>query len=74
MKVEMNNDGGIDITDVSVDQVTLLIHSLKESPNQIFMDDPELNKMFKLLAILQSEVMQDKASGSIDFSQFKQVE
>lgn len=70
----MNNDGGIDISDISVDQVSLLVHALKESPNQVFMDDPELSKMFKLLAILQSEVFHDMSSGKIDFSQFKQVE
>lgn len=74
MNVSMNESGGIDITDMDVDQVSLLVYALKESPNQVFMDDPELSRMFKLLALLQSEVFQDMTSGKIDFSQFKEVE
>ncbi len=74
MKVEMNSDGLIDITGVNVDQIGMLVHALKASPRQDFMDDPELSKMFKLLAILQSEVFHDMTSGKIDLSQFKQVE
>ena len=70
----MNEGGGIDLLDVSVDQVSMLVHALRESPNQTFMDDHELKKMFKLLAILQSEVFQDISSGNIDLSQFKQAE
>ena len=69
----MNDNGGIDVLDMTVDQVSLLVHALRESPNQIFMDDDELNKMFKLLALLQSEVFHDITSGKIDLSQFKQV-
>jgi len=74
MNISMNESGGIDITDMDVDQVSLLVYALKESPNQVFMDDPELSRMFKLLALLQSEVFQDITSGKIDFSQFKEVE
>ena len=74
MNVSMNESGGIDITDMDVEQVSLLVYALKESPNQVFMDDPELSRMFKLLALLQSEVFQDMTSGKIDFSQFKEVE
>jgi len=70
----MNDKGGIDVIDMNVDQVSMLVHALKESPNQLFMDDEELNKMFKLLALLQSEVFHDITSGKIDLSQFKQVE
>lgn len=72
MKVEMNDNGGIDITDLSVDQVSLLVHALKQSPNQAFMDDAELNKMLKLLAILQSEVFSDLSAGKINLSKFNQ--
>jgi len=71
MKIEMNDEGGIDLINIDVDQVSLLVQSLQDSPNQVFMDDPELNKMIKLLSILQSEVFQDVASGKIDFTQFK---
>jgi len=72
MKVEMNDNGGIDVTDISIDQVSLLVNALKQSPNQDFMSDTELSKMFKLLAILQSEVFSDLASGKINLSKFKQ--
>jgi len=74
MKIEMNEAGGIDITDLTIDQVVNLMESLKASPEQAFLEDQELRKMFKLLAILQSEVFQDMESGKIDFSRFKQTE
>jgi len=70
MKVEMNENGSINITDVSLDQIGLLVHALKESPNQGFMDDHELSKMFKLMAIIQSDVFDDIKSGKIDISKF----
>jgi hypothetical protein len=71
MKIEMNDEGGIDLIDIDVDQVCLLVQALQESPNQVFMDDVELKKMFKLLSILQTEVYQDLDSGKVDLTQFK---
>jgi len=71
MKIEMNDQGGIDLVDIDVDQVGLLVQSLMESPNQQFMEDAELKKMFKLLSILQSELFADLGSGKIDLTQFK---
>jgi len=71
MKIEMNDQGGIDLVDIDVDQVSLLVQSLMESPNQQFMEDAELKKMFKLLSILQSELFTDLGSGKIDLTQFK---
>lgn len=71
MKIEMNDQGGIDLVDIDVDQVGLLVQSLMESPNQQFLEDPELKKMFKLLSILQSELFTDLGTGKIDLTQFK---
>ena len=71
MKVEMNENGGINIIDVTLEQVGLLAHALKESPHQDFMNDPELGKMFKLMAIMQSNVFDDIKSGKIDITKFK---
>jgi len=71
MKIEMNDEGGIDLIDMQVEQVTMLVQALLESPNQAFMGDEELNKMIKLLSILQSEVFTSSTSGKIDFTQFK---
>lgn len=69
MKIEMNDEGGIDILNMDVDQVGLLVRALQASPNQDFMQDQEINRMIKLLSILESEVF-DLTSGKIDFSQF----
>ena len=71
MKIEMNDQGGIDLMDIDVDQITLLVQSLLDSPNQKFMEDPELKKMIKLLSILQSELFTDLGTGKIDLTQFK---
>ncbi len=71
MKVVMNDNGGINVEDISMEQIVLLVHALKESPHQDFMNDPELGKMFKLMAIMQSDVFDDLQSGKIDMSQFK---
>lgn len=70
MNVEMGQEG-LNILDVSRDQVALLADALKESPNQKFMEDADLRKLFKLLAILQSEVWDDMTSGKFDFSRYK---
>ena len=71
MKIEMNDQGGIDLMDIDVDQICLLAQSLEESSNQQFMEDPELNKMIKLLSILKSDLFSDLGTGKIDFTQFK---
>lgn len=70
MKVEMNDDGEINLNDIDVDQISLLVNALRDSPNQQFMEDIELNKMFKLLSILQSEVFHDEDSGKVNFVRF----
>lgn len=70
MKVDMG-DAGLNILDVSRDQVALLAEALKESPNQQFMDDPDLRKLYKLLAVLQSDLWDDMTSGKFDFSAYK---
>jgi hypothetical protein len=71
MKAEMTEDGELNILDISRDQVALLAEALKESPNQQFMDDEELRRLFKLFAILQSEVYDDMVAGQFDFTHFK---
>ena len=71
MKVAMNENGGVDIEDISMEQIGLLVHALKESSNQDFMNDLELGKMFKLMAIMQSDVFDDLKSGKIDMNKFK---
>jgi len=70
MKVEMNDNGEINLSEITIDQVGLLTDALRASPNQKFMDDDEIKRMFKLLAILQSRVFHNIDSGKIDFSEF----
>ena len=67
----MNENGGVNIQDISLAQIGLLVHALKESPHQDFMKDEELGKMFKLMAIVQSDVFEDIKSGKIDITKFK---
>ena len=71
MKIEMNDQGGIDLIDIDVDQIILLVQSLQESSNQKFMEDDELKNMIKLLSILHSELFTDVGTGKIDLTQFK---
>jgi len=70
MKVEMNDDGEINLNDIDIDQIGLLVDALQASPNQKFMEDMELSQMFKLLSILQSEVFHDLDSGKVNVEQF----
>lgn len=70
MKVEMNDDGEINLNDIDIDQIGLLVDALQASPNQKFMGDMELSQMFKLLLILQSEVFHDLDSGKVNVTQF----
>lgn len=71
MHVEMGEDG-LNILGVSRDQVALLADALKESPQQAFMEDEELRRLFKVLAILQSDLWDDMTSGKFDFGRYKQ--
>jgi len=70
MRVEMGEEG-LNILDLSRDQAALLVEALKESPKQGFMDDAELGRLFKLLAVVQSDLWDDMTSGKFDFSAYK---
>ena len=70
MRVDMGEEG-LNIIDVSRDQVALLAEALKASPNQQFMEDDDLRKLYKLLAVLQSDLWDDMTSGKFDFSAYK---
>ncbi|WP_455380182.1 hypothetical protein [Acidihalobacter prosperus] len=70
MKVEMGNDG-LDILGLSRDQVAWLAEALKSAPDQTFMQDEELRRLYKLMAILQSEVWDDMTAGKFDFSPYR---
>ena len=70
MNVEMGDDGLV-IAGLSRDQVVLLVDALKASSNQGFMEDSELRKLFKLMAIVQSDLWDDMTSGRFDFSAYR---
>ncbi|MFW5452981.1 hypothetical protein [Thioalkalivibrio sulfidiphilus] len=70
MKVEMGEEG-LNILDMSRDQAALLVEALKASPKQGFMEDEELRRLFKLLAVVQSDLWDDMISGKFDFSAYK---
>lgn len=70
MNVEMG-ENGLTITDVSRDQCALLADALKSAADQKFMDDADCRKLFKLLAVLQSDVWDDMTSGKFDFAPYK---
>ncbi|WP_026289967.1 hypothetical protein [Thioalkalivibrio sulfidiphilus] len=70
MKVEMGEEG-LNILDMSRDQAALLVEALKASPKQGFMEDEELRRLFKLLAVVQSDLWDDMTSGKFDFSAYK---
>ncbi len=70
MKVEMG-ETGLNVLDISRDQAALLVEALKASPKQEFMNDEELGRLFKLMAIMQSELWDDMVSGKFDFGPFK---
>ncbi len=70
MKVEMGEEG-LNILDMSRDQAALLVEALKASPKQGFMEDEELRRLFKLLAVVQSDLWDDMTSGKFDFSPYK---
>ncbi|MFN4263148.1 MAG: hypothetical protein ACK4IT_05925 [Thioalkalivibrionaceae bacterium] len=70
MDVEMGEDG-LNVTAISRDQCALLASALKSASDQRFMDDAECRKLFKLLAVLQSEVYDDMTAGRYDFSKHR---
>lgn len=70
MKVEMGEEG-LTITDMSRDQCALLADALKSAEDQKFMDDADMRKLFKLLAVLQSDLWDDMTSGTFDFTPYK---
>ncbi|WP_018934695.1 hypothetical protein [Thioalkalivibrio sp. ALJ24] len=70
MNVDMG-DEGLDVTGISREQCATLVEALQASSDQRFMDDPELRRLFKLLAVLQSDLWDEMTSGQFDFSQYK---
>lgn len=70
MHVEMGEDGLV-ITDMSRDQCALLVNALKSASDQAFMDDADLRKFYKLMAVLQSDLWDDMTAGKFDFAPYK---
>lgn len=70
MKVEMGEEG-LDVSNISRDQCALLADALKASSDQRFMEDPELRKLFKLMAVLQSDLWDDMTQGRFDFAPYR---
>ena len=70
MRVEMGEEG-LNVLDISRDQVALLAQALRTASDQSFMGDAELGRMFKLLAVMQSDVWDDMTSGRFDFTAYK---
>lgn len=70
MQVEMGEEG-LDLRGISRDQCALLADALKASSDQKFMEDPELRKLFKLLAVLQSDLWDDMNAGKFDFNPYR---
>jgi hypothetical protein len=70
MQVEMG-DEGLDVRGITRDQCALLADALKASSDQRFMDDSELRRLFKLLALLQSDLWDDMTAGKFDFDPYR---
>ena len=70
MNVEMG-ENGLDVKDISRDQIALLVQALRSASDQGFMDDPELRRLFKLMAVLQSDLWDDMLAGKFDFSAYQ---
>lgn len=70
MQVEMG-DEGLDVRGITRDQCALLADALKASSDQRFMDDAELRRLFKLLAVLQSDLWDDMNAGKFDFDPYR---
>ena len=70
MQVQMG-DEGLDVRGITRDQCALLADALKASSDQRFMDDAELRRLFKLLAVLQSDLWDDMSAGKFDFDPYR---
>lgn len=70
MHVEMGEEG-LNVMDVSREQVALLAQALRSSSDQGFMEDAELGRLYKLLAVLQSDLWDDMTSGRFDFKAYQ---
>jgi hypothetical protein len=70
MDVEMGEEG-LNVVGISREQCATLVEALKASEDQRFMDDPELRKLYKLLAVLQSDLWDEMTAGQFDFSPYK---
>lgn len=70
MNVEMGDDG-LNVSGISRDQVAMLAEALKSATDQAFMQDDELRRLYKLLAILQSDVWDDMTAGRFDFGAYR---
>jgi hypothetical protein len=70
MQVEMG-DEGLDVRGITRDQCALLADALKASSDQRFMDDADLRRLFKLLAVLQSDLWDDMSAGKFDFDPYR---
>jgi hypothetical protein len=71
VRVEMTENNELNILDISRDQVALLVQALHASPNQEFMNDAELQRLFKLLAVLQSDLYDDMIQGNFSFELYR---
>ena len=69
MDVEMG-DEGLNVLGISREQCAALVEALKASEDQRFMDDPELRRLYKLLAVLQSDLWDDMTAGKFDFGPY----
>lgn len=70
MQVEMGEEG-LDVRGITRDQCALLADALKASSDQRFMDDAEMRRLFKLLAVLQSDLWDDMTAGKFDFDRYR---
>ncbi|AOV17872.1 hypothetical protein BJI67_13125 [Acidihalobacter aeolianus] len=70
MNVEMGDDG-LNVSGISRDQVAMLVEALKSATDQAFMQDDELRRLYKLLAIVQSDVWDDMTAGRFDFGAYR---
>lgn len=70
MHVEMGEDG-LNMLNLSRDQVALLAQALRSASDRSFMEDAELGRLFKLLAVLQSDLWDEMTSGRFDFAAYQ---
>lgn len=62
MRVEVGEEG-LSILGMSRDQAGLLVDALRASPKKDFMDDDELRKLFRLMAVVKSDPWEDVEIG-----------